>query len=864
MKSFKKKTLALVLASVVSIAGSFASGNYKNSLMGLDFMLAKNGSGSLHMIVQTKTSFVGNITPIKKGENTYVLMLPEVESKMPVPELTKYRGFIKDISIRTMPYTNTGKGYTKVTITTSNVPMMSGHSVVYVPTNINNVESLDISNDRNYETQGTQYQNENINIEREPSISKEQNLYNEQNTMEQDSEYQDEELVQEDAELTETSPEVQNNIPDVTNPMDEKDSFEVILLVLGAFLILMVSIFSVMRAKDRLRELAGENLEIDVEDDKKDSKKDKKSKKIKETIKKLDSAYTKTAVLQKQIITKEIKVIQNKPEEELNIVDLDELFKETVKTNEVKKQTEEEENLALEEFLSGFSFDENIVPEMENTAGYDEDFYKEILTNRKMAFTKDDIECINKLLNSEIEDSTLQNIEKYLVSNPIKRVPSKQEVLEDLVTTYTISQNINFTQKDVEALYKLLSVELDPDFVTDLRTNPERLEKMRKEIESFNSESKAPMETKTLIVSDLLPDLSEAVRKQAGKKIQSEVKAETVYFSEGYDVSTLKVDLPDLSKEINNTSAYISKPSAKYDIVDDSYEVQKLTIDSELPDLKDALAHPEKYERKVEEVKVDEKSLLKNISNVQFKPFSEGQEFEILNNFDDVPSVDDVQKEMSQFANFEVVEETEIAPETTKEYDDIESLYSNDFVDLDNPSESTYQELEVDNSKTEAQGETSVLNRRLQSIQRKERAPISEDLLNKIASRREERKQIKESKKEVDKQVNKQEAKKEAHLKDSNIKCVFDGESYNVLSSVEMLPNVGCYLAKNGNGYTVLGYVGDKICALKQYDELKSEKIQARKNEDLSDGTVRYIIRIGMVKFIANVKSDSIDYVMDL
>jgi hypothetical protein len=58
--------------------------------------------------------------------------------------------------------------------------------------------------------------------------------------------------------------------------------------------------------------------------------------------------------------------------------------------------------------------------------------------------------------------------------------------------------------------------------------------------------------------------------------------------------------------------------------------------------------------------------------------------------------------------------------------------------------------------------------------------------------------------------------------------------------------------------------VGDRIFALKQYDVLKSEKIQARKNEDLANGVSRYIVRIGMAKFIVNVKLDDIEYVMDL
>ena len=39
----------------------------------------------------------------------------------------------------------------------------------------------------------------------------------------------------------------------------------------------------------------------------------------------------------------------------------------------------------------------------------------------------------------------------------------------------------------------------------------------------------------------MLPDLSEALKKQGGRKIESEAKPQVVYYSEGYDVSTLSL-----------------------------------------------------------------------------------------------------------------------------------------------------------------------------------------------------------------------------------------------------------------------------------------------------------------------------------
>ena len=79
-------------------------------------------------------------------------MLPEVDSKMTVPDITKYRGFVQNISIRTMPYTNTGKGYTKITVTTNNVPSLLGQNQVYIPSVDNTSRQLPDSRGDSSET----------------------------------------------------------------------------------------------------------------------------------------------------------------------------------------------------------------------------------------------------------------------------------------------------------------------------------------------------------------------------------------------------------------------------------------------------------------------------------------------------------------------------------------------------------------------------------------------------------------------------------------------------------------------------------------------------------------------------------------
>ena len=61
-----------------------------------------------------------------------------------------------------------------------------------------------------------------------------------------------------------------------------------------------------------------------------------------------------------------------------------------------------------------------------------------------------------------------------------------------------------------------------------------------------------------------------------------------------------------------------------------------------------------------------------------------------------------------------------------------------------------------------------------------------------------------------------------------------------------------------------MGFVQDKVFKIKSYKQLQNEKLQTRLSEKLNDGTTRYIVRVGIHKFILNVKEDNMEYVMDL
>ena len=452
----------------------------------------------------------------------------------------------------------------------------------------------------------------------------------------------------------------------------------------------------------------------------------------------------------------------------------------------------------------------------------------------------------------------MKNLQNFVVSNPIEKKPSRKEILENFVTAYTINQNISFTKDDVDALYKLISVEIDPDFITDLRCNPERMEAMQKEMEKQKTKPHKTSELLTLNDKDMLPDLSEALRKQGGKRIESEAKPQVVYFSEGYDVSTLKLDeaLPDLSKEINNADAYKTRPSDSIQYVASGYDVEKMSVTDELPDLRDVLLHPEKYETPEEEpVKVDEEALLNNLSNVTFKPFEEGYQ---------APSVSDMQEEFNQFGGgFEIVDEEDIPVAEENDNDDFASLYDNNYVDLD--KEENHSQID------DAQKLIELIEQKRVERQSKPQEHLQQES-KPVEPKADRKKNLKQEPKLAEQQIKPPEnlqqkpksSQEEANLRKINKNCAVEGEIYTIVSVTNFNGTMGCYLAKNEDKYCVLGFVGNKTFKVKYYDKLKSEKLESRVSDKLEDGTLRYIVRLANHKFIMKVNGENMEYVMDL
>lgn len=929
MKQFKKRTLALVLASVVTVVGAFGAENYKNSLMSLNFYAGSGGS--VNAMLLTKEHYNGSVSPTRMDANTYVIMLPDTNSE--VPDNIELGSVVKSVDIKTMPYTKTGNGYTKITIKTKQNALLTVRSGIYMPTTAREPEKIETTAESETDINEQTVQDEStVNDDKQkPAFSAEEEKADRE-LMSRTAQKQQESTIRSSNGVAQTgSVDINKTIQQFQGPSqvsstkkdvkktkkksisisdldkEEKTSKhqEILYMILGVAFVIATSVFLMLKAKEKLIEITGERANYDVSDDTKPGRKKKEKPKLNTTIKNLDKRYTRPV---KMPIQQEEKLVpgpeadgsENVQEVE-NVVDLDELLNE-----QKAPKPEAPVNEALEDFLSSFNLEDEAQEEETEKQEINEELYDKYINDKNMEFSKDDVEKIETLMSSEISDDAMRNASEFMESSEKNKRPSPLQILESLVTTYIMQQNITFTKDDIDALYKLINVEIDNDFITDLRTNPSRMQEMQDEIARQKAKPHKTSELLTLNVKDMLPDLSEALKKQGGRRIESEVKPQVVYASEGYDVSTLKLnmDLPDLSKEINNKDAYKARPSDDIQYVDTNYEVQKMSISNDLPDLEDMLKHPEKYETpEPEEVEVDEEALLKNITNVTFKPFDDGtREFEILNDFGPAPTVSDMQAEFDKFGdNFEIVSDDDYVPEVKEaEQNDFETLYDGKYVDFDKdinsgadaPAEEQPAVQEISAPQvTELQGEAEepeliAVNGEADELKEFDSAgeiyikPVSSESNDLQEYPEEEKKEettadklLSQIKAFENRRKAKSAARKQTQSAGKNLVkenkpipefCILDGKRFSIISVSYFTEQMGCYLAKNDEGYCIIGFAGDSVFKIKYYEKLGTEKLQSRVSEKLEDGTTRYIVRIGIHKFILNVKGNDMEFVMDL
>lgn len=535
MRSLKNKTLALVLASVVTVVGAFGSENYKNSLMGLVFESSLDNS--VKMVLETKTPYNGNIVPIKRDANTYILMLPEIDSKIDTTSLDKVSSNITSVNIRTMPYSNNANGYTKITIKTQN-PLLkiASENQVFMP-KPKTPEAKEISSNEPIIV------NENPREKQEVKRAKAVENFEEKHIPRENSSLPNKNISEE-----ESISHVEEEDILVQEEQVAEKNYHNVYLFLYALLIVCACIFFYKRAKNNLQGILGENVQINVDEDASEVQNPNWDN-IKKTIKTIDNKYSQKTAHINRIASKSL--TSNIPKQVIKkaeAVDLDEIFKNQKSIIEI-----EEENKALEEFLAGFSFDEvynQDLPE-ESSVGYDIEFYEKVLASKNLKFTSKEVSKMFDLINSEVKENLIKDAKKQKVSSPIEKKERNNKILEDLILTYSISQDISFKDSDVKTLKQLVNIELDSDFVTDLRVNHQKTQEMQDRMIYQGERPKKPSEIVYLKINEELPNLTEALQKLGNKKIESNYRADAVYFSEGYDVKILSVSA-DIKKMMEN------------------------------------------------------------------------------------------------------------------------------------------------------------------------------------------------------------------------------------------------------------------------------------------------------------------------
>lgn len=616
MKNYKKRTISLCLASLLTVLGASCSDLYNNHLMSLD--IKNDTKETITVTAYTQKAFHSQLKTFQRNANTHVIIIPDTDSKISKPDIKNPT--IKSVNIETFPYTYDQKGYTKITIETDGSKYVETKTMLYVPAS---EPTKQIAQKSYWDTNESNAKTNNVSNNEKITEPIENKIVSQSNAS------------QNTPPLTETGFEKTNNYD---NPKSSGKKEPIAVFLCGSILMLIVG-FILLIGKDKVASIVGEQNQIDLSPDSDNKTQENKNKKnIRKTINSLDKTYS-----TKKNFTPAQKPVKTETEEiKTNIVNLDELYNaknnQNTQTETIEESSNDEDDLA--DFLNEFTFNEEEPQEEEL---YNEELYNEVLANEELKFSEEDIHKLDKLLKLEISPETQDSLAEYLEKQIKKPKPlTPKQIFEDLVTTYSIKQNITFTAEDIKAIKDIMNVEIDKDFITDLKTNPNRVKEVEKEIQTPKEHKQKKSDILTLNVKDLLPNLSEELKRQRNKEIKSEVKPEVVYYSEGYEYQKLSVsdDLANISKALSSKDATQHKESYSAPIVETGYDVSTLTIHDKLPDLEDVRKNPQKYQEKKGKVKIDEKALLKSISNVTFKPFYE-----------------EVQDEMNQFNNFEIIDE---------------------------------------------------------------------------------------------------------------------------------------------------------------------------------------------------------------
>ena len=786
MERYKKKTIALCLASLLTVVGAFGAENYNNTLMDIKVNV---GSGGFVSITTFTEKPYNEIVKAKKiDDNTFVITLKDTNNNASAPNINKYDN-IESIQISTYPYTPEAEGCTRIVVKTNGEPALSASNALYIPDNIIT------SSKGEYDSSEEDY---------EDSPSEDYDTTTEEQS-ENDTTYTPEDNT--GAENSESTPDTFTPSDYTSQSSGNSSEYMTVILCISILLVLIGFIF--MLSRDKMASVVGDQGNLDVEEDKK-NKKQSKTKKLKSTINKLDKTYSNkktssdfsynTQTTEYTTVTEE-NTHTAEEDEPQNVVDLDLLYQETQKAPALNTEEVDNDNDDLADLLNSF-MSESEPEEIPEEEPFDEEFYNKIINSTKLNFTESDIKKLNALLQVEISSETIDNLKKYM-SKPIKAAPTKDQILADLISTYSINQSISFTNDDVKTIQKLMNVEIGEDFTKDFTTNPERTKIVEKKIRE-NTGHKAPKtsEILTLSVKDMLPDLSQELKKQGGKAIKSEAKPTVVYFSEGYEYQKLEVsDDFQTIKADSKQNEY--KPSYDAPVVASGYEYSTLSIKDELPDLADVKANPKKYDNTPKKQSADESALLKSLANVTFKPFYE-----------------------------------------------------------DSVNTMSFEEFENDEPENNSIVTEPVLTVPVKTTTRND--DNAQKLLKLIETQQNERALKKQSdsdafKKELEASVAKRKKQPEKQTPEP---CRFNGEDAELIKTVKCSENTTCKIIHTKEAYYITGNMGEKVFLLKEYKTLKDCSLFVRPHK--KDNKEKYLVKVGTHKFIIKVTNDKMEFMMDL
>ena len=107
--------LCIILLGVQSIG---ASESFQNNLLKVD--VNDNSLGEIKMTLYTNKLYNDSVVVNKKNDFEYVILLPETANSLTAkPSLNSTSNAVKYVNIKTQPYNNQVKGYTKITVLTT-------------------------------------------------------------------------------------------------------------------------------------------------------------------------------------------------------------------------------------------------------------------------------------------------------------------------------------------------------------------------------------------------------------------------------------------------------------------------------------------------------------------------------------------------------------------------------------------------------------------------------------------------------------------------------------------------------------------------------------------------------------------------